>query len=195
MILVLLVAGLVWVLQRTGALPRWRNPFAAAPITIDNTPLLVKNIRSIAQLMTIEYHDEVVVDTSRGSARMIPLPPFVLPVKAKLVAIVKGKLIAGIDLSGLDSSRFSGTRDSIHIALPRAQVLQVIINPTDVEIFDEAGEWNQAALIALKGKAGYRITRNALAQGVLRRSDEKARSLVEQLMVNAGYKKVVVTSR
>lgn len=194
-ITILALAAALWLLQRTHVLPRWKNPFAASAITIDNTPLLVKNIRSIAQLITIEYHDEVVVDSVQNGSRMIPLPPFVFPVRQSLVLVVRGRLIAGVDLSRLDSSHFKGTSDSLHIVLPKAKVLEVIVNPSDVETFAESGTWNQGAVTALKAKAQYRITKNALNQGVLRRSDEKARNLVEQLLMNAGYKKVVVTSR
>lgn len=191
----LAVVAVLWLLRRTDLLPGWKNPFVANPITIDNTPLLVNNIRSIAQLMTIAYYDEVVVDSIQNNTRMLPLPPFVFPVKQSLVLVVKGKLVAGLDLSGLDSTHFSGTTDSLHVVLPKAKVLEVIVNPMDVVTFSEEGNWNQQAVTALKAKAQYRITQHALNQGVLRRSDEKARNLVEQLMVNAGYKKVVVTTR
>lgn len=194
-IAVLAAIAAIWLLRSTDVLPKWKNPFEAQPITIDNTPLLVKNVRSIAQLMTIEYYDEVVVDSSNNSTKLLPLPPFVFPIKQSLVLVVKGRLIAGLDLSRLDSSNFSGNRDSLHITLPKSKVLEVIVNPTDVETFSEEGTWNQQAVTALKAKAQYRITKNALNQGVLRRSNEKARNLVEQLVVNAGYKKVVVTTK
>lgn len=194
-LVVFAVVAAIWLLRRTDVLPKWKNPFAAQPITIDNTPLLVKNVRSIAQLMTIEYYDEVVVDSTNNSTKMLPLPPFVFPVRQSLVLVVKGRLIAGLDLSRLDSSNFSGNKDSLHIVLPKAKILEVIVNPTDVETFSEEGNWNQQAVTALKEKAQFRITKNALNQGVLRRSDEKARNLVEQLMENAGYKKVVVTTK
>lgn len=194
-LILLAVVAAFWLLRRTDVLPKWKNPFAAQPITIDNTPLLVKNVRSIAQLMTIEYFDEVVVDSTQNSTKLLPLPPFVFPVKQSLVLVVKGRLVAGLNLSHLDSSNFNGNSDSLHIRLPKARVLEVIVNPTDVETFSEEGTWNQQAVTALKAKAQYRITKNALNQGVLRRSDEKARNLVEQLMVNAGYKKVVATTQ
>lgn len=192
---VLAALAAIWLLSRSDVFTKLKNPFAAQPITIDNTPLLVKNVRSIAQLMTIEFYDEVVVDSTNISTKMLPLPPFVFPVKQSLVLVVKARLIAGLDLSRLDSSNFSGNLDSLHIALPKAKILEVIVNPTDVETFSEEGTWNQKAVTALKEKAQYRITKNALNQGVLRRSDEKARNLVEQLMVNAGYKKVAVTTK
>jgi hypothetical protein len=145
--------------------------------------------------MTIEYHDEVVVDSTRSNTRILPLPPFIFTSGASLVLIVKGKLMAGLDLQRLDSSYFSGNRDSISIQLPRAKLLEVIVNPTDVETFVERGTWNSEAFAVLKQKAAAQIIRNATAQGVLHRADEKARNLVMQLMLNAGYKKVTVITR
>jgi hypothetical protein len=71
-------------------------------------------------------------------------------------------------------------------------VLEVIMNPTDVETFSEKGKWTQEAVAALEAKAREQILSNATAQGVLRRADEKARNLVEQLFLNAGFRKVTV---
>lgn len=193
LLFILFLFLVLWLARKQEWMPAFKNPFRAEPISIENTPLLLKNIRSISQLLTIAFYDEVIVDSTRSSARLLPLPPFVFPIEASLVLVVKGRLIAGLDLSTLDSSAFSGNRDSLHIQLPRAKVLDVIINPTDVETFSEKGQWNQQAVAALKIKAKNVVMRNALAQGVLRRSDEKAKSLVEQLMIHAGYKKVVVS--
>ena len=195
LIFVVAVTIVWWLLGKTDFVPQFKNPFAAKPVLIDETPLLVKNIKAIAQLMTIEYHDEVVVDSTRSNTRILPLPPFIFTSGASLVLIVKGKLMAGLDLQRLDSSYFSGNKDSVSVQLPRAKLLEVIVNPTDVETFSEKGTWNSEAFAALKQKAAAQIIRNATAQGVLHRADEKARNLVIQLMLNAGYKKVTVISR
>jgi hypothetical protein len=69
------------------------------------------------------------------------------------------------------------------------------MNPSDVETFSERGQWNQDAVVALEAKARVKILRNAMAQGVLRRADAKALDLVEQLFLNAGFKKVVITRK
>lgn len=193
-VLALLTLFVVIAARRCSRLPSMGDLFTPKPITIDNSPLLVKDIRAIAQLMTIEYYDEVVVDSSRSSGgKLISIPPFILPVRPSLVLIAKARLLAGLDLQRLDSSHISGTRDSVAIRLPRAQVLEVIMNPSDVETFVERGTWTQQAVVALHIKARTQVLRNAQAQGVLRRAEEKAITLVEQLMLNAGFKKVTVT--
>lgn len=189
-LLIALIAGSWWLLQRT-ALQPLRDIFKAKTIVVDESPLLVTNIRSLAQLMTIEYFDEVVADSTRNVA-LLPFPPFVFPAKQSLVLVVKGRLLAGLDLQQLDSSDIRGNRDSVAIRLPRAQVLEVEMNPSDVETFAEKGQWNQNAVAALTAKAKEQMLRNAAAQGILRRADEKARVLVEQLLLHAGFKKVVV---
>lgn len=186
-----LVVGALWLLQRASLLP-FRKLFEAKPITVAESPLLVKNIRAIAQLLTIEYYDEVVVDSTRGPSIM-SVPPYIFPMWQTLVLVVRGRLLAGLDLLRLDSSHISGSRDSVAIRLPRAQVLEVEMNPSDVETFAERGVWNQQAVAALTGKAKRQMLRNAASQGVLQRADAKAKDLVEQLMQNAGFKKVTIT--
>lgn len=190
-LILILVVGGWWLLQRTLNLPDIRNLFRPQPILVEETPLLVKNIRAIAQLMTIEFYDEVVVDSSRnGSA--IPIPPYVMPGRQSLVLVVKGRLLAGLDLSKLDSNHFSGTLDSVVIKLPQAEILEVEMNPSGVETFAEKGQWSQQAVVALAAKAKEQMLRNAASQGVLHRADEKAKEVVEQLMRNAGFNKVII---
>jgi hypothetical protein len=189
-LLIALIGGSWWLLQQAAIQPL-RNMFKAKPIVVDESPLVVTNIRSLAQLMTIEYYDEVVADSSR-KAGILPFPPYIFPTKQSLVLVVKGRLLAGLDLEQLGTNNISGNRDSITIMLPRAQVLEVEMNPSDVETFVEKGQWNHNAVAALTAKAREQMLQNAAAQGILRRADEKAKNLVEQLMLNAGYKKVVV---
>ncbi|RPD50766.1 DUF4230 domain-containing protein [Paracnuella aquatica] len=189
-LLVVLVAGSWWLLQRAAIQPL-REMFRSKPIVVDESPLLVQNIRELAQLMTIEYYDEVVADSSRGAA-LLPFPPYIIPARQSLVLVVKGRLLAGIDLQQLDTSHIRIYNDTISIVLPKAEVLEVEVNPSGIETFSEKGEWSQRAVAALTAKARDQMLRNAAAQGVLRRADEKGKQLVEQLLLYAGYKNVVV---
>src|SRR6476660_7250421 len=109
LILVLLVVLII--VQRTSVFPSLRTVFQSKPIVVDETPLLLTQIKTIAQLMTVEAYNEVVVDSSRYPFgvppqvfKAIPGNPLALISPAQLVLIVRGKVIAGVDLQSLDKN-------------------------------------------------------------------------------------------
>jgi hypothetical protein len=124
----------------------------------------------------------------------LPGNPLSLFGGAQLVLIVRGKVVAGVDLQKLDTSHIKPRGDTLFIQLPRAQVLEVITNPSDVDIFIEKGTWNEAAATALQTKARTRLVQQALAQGALQQADARARELVYELFKNTKYKQVFVTT-
>jgi len=196
-----LIFILLLVVQRTMLFPSLRTLFQPKAIAVDETPLLVNEIRNITQLMTIEAYNEVVVDSTRFPFgipprifKNIPGNPLALFPTAQLVLIVRGKVVAGVDLKNFDKNKVQIQGDSLFIQLPRAVILDVITNPSDVETFVERGEWNEAAATILKSRARSRLVQQALAQGALQQADAKARQLVQALFKNAGYKEVIVTS-
>src|SRR6478672_284964 len=196
LIALLIVIALFFVARQVQNFPSFNNWFQPKPIVVDQTPLLVNEIKNIAQLMTVEAYNEVVVDSTRypfGMPSKI-FNTFRLPAASQLVLIVKGKVIAGVDLKNIDSNQVHVKGDTIFVQLPRAQVLDVITNPSDVETFIEEGKWEQSAATALQMKARNQLVKQALAQGVLPQADSKARSLVYELLKNLRYKAVIVTT-
>lgn len=200
-ILVAAVVIVFLIVQHTNIFPSLKNVFKPQPAVVDETPLLLKEIKNIAQLMTVEVYNEVVVDSTRfpfGISprifRSIPGNPLSLFPAAQLVLIVRGKVVAGVDLQSLDQNNIKTRNDSLFIQLPRAAVLDVITNPSDVETFIEKGDWNEGAATVLKVRARNRMMQQAVAQGALQQADAKARQVVYELFKNAGYKQVVITT-
>lgn len=178
-----------------------KNLLKPAPVAVDESPLLVTQVKSMAQLMTVEAYNEVVVDSTRypfglsaGVAKRLPVSPLKFLGAAQLVLIVKGKVIVGTDLQTLDTADIRVRGDSLFIRLPRAAVLDVITNPSDVEVFSEQGTWSEAATTALKMQARAEMVQQAMAQGALQQADARARQLVYELFKNTRYKNVVVTT-
>ena len=72
---------------------------------------------------------------ANSALRRIGLIPLPIPEKRTLVLIVKGKVIAGIDLKTLTEKDLYVKDDSVSITLPAAKILEVITNPSDIETF------------------------------------------------------------
>src|SRR5688500_1145619 len=62
-LLVVLVGGTL-LIKKFKLLPNLNNLFAPSPVVLDETPILIKEIKSIAQLVTVTAFDEVVIDSS-----------------------------------------------------------------------------------------------------------------------------------
>lgn len=199
LIAVLIIVAGWWLLTKI-VLPPLRNIFSSKPVVIDETPILIKEIKSIGQLITYSSLDEVVADSvisTRGSAfvnsfnRFAPLP--VLPSADKqLVLIGRGKVLAGIDLTLLNDSSASITNDTLRLHLPKAQILDAILNPSDFETFVEKGDWLDQEVTMVKAQARRKMIAHALQQNILSKADAKAKAVMENFLQNLGYKQIFV---
>lgn len=197
-IFMLLLVG-YWLLTKL-VIPSVKNIFRPEPVVIDQTPILIKEIKSIGQLITYTSFDEVVADSiilTRGSAfvhafnQFAPAP--ILPSADKqLVLIGKGKVLAGTNLALLTDTSISVDNDTIRLHLPKAQILDVILNPSDFETFVEKGNWSNEEVMLVKAKARRKIVAHALQQEILLKADSKAKAIMENFLHNMGYKQVMV---
>lgn len=197
-ILILAILLAIFIFQKINWLPSFNNIFRSTPVTIEETPVLIQQINSLAQLITVTFTDEVVMDTSKignGMPALLPTAAGTLltPTMDRLVIIGRGKVIAGTDLKNLKEKNIQVTGDSIHVSLPNAKILQTIMNPSDFETFSEKGNWDEAAVTALKIKIRNAINLQALEQNVLQQANERCKNIIEVFLKNTGFKKVTIT--
>lgn len=197
-IIVAVFVLIIFLLQKMNLFPSFKNIFSSKPINIEETPIVIQQINTLAQLITVTYTDEIVMDTSRIGNGMPSLLPMAIgavltPSIDNLVIIGRGKVIVGNDLKNLNEKNISVTGDSIHLTLPGAKILQTIMNPSDFETFDENGDWSEPAITALKIKIRNEINRRAVQQGVLAKADERCKNIMETFLRNTGFKKVDVS--
>ena len=192
----LVLVLLVWIFISLKNLPSLSNIFTPQKITIENSPIVVKQIQALAQLVTLSMYNEIVVDTSRADIKNISLPllPYIQYYNNldRMVIIGKVTVHVGIDMQKLYADDISGTKDSLHLRLPAAEVLDAVINPSDVEIFIEDGEWNNTAVNNLKKKIQYLAIADAQSRGLLAQSQHKAKQILSDFFTAAGYQKVVI---
>jgi len=193
----LLVIGIlvvVFVCQRIKILPSFEDMFLPKPVIIDNTPILVKEIKSLSQLITITAYSEIVVDSVKQFTVPI-LPGVSAPIHLldnELVLVGKGKVLAGIDLTKITAKDIYVKDDSVSITLPKAEILQVITNPSDFETFNETGNWTDAEVTAVKIKLRNKMIADAMQQSILPKAIAVANIMMENFLRSAGFKKVNV---
>lgn len=192
---VLLLLSAVFLIQKFIHFPSISNPFKSKAVSIDETPILIKEIKSIGQLITYTSYDEVVVDSviiTNGAAfvrTFNKFSPVNLPsADKKLVLIAKGKVLAGTDLSLLNDTSIFIKADSVWLSIPKAKIIDAIVNPSDFETFSEQGKWTDLEVTLLKLKGRRKLTERALSNNLLAKADVKARDILTKFLENAGYK-------
>lgn len=191
----LLTLMLAWfILEKLDILPGIDDLFRKKQVKIDETPILVKEIRGLAELATITSFDEVVVDSVYADPAGILLKSItgIGDGYDKLVLVVSGKVVAGTDLSTLTDSSFYVLKDSVRLLLPGAEILQVTVNPSDVSIFREEGKWTTDAFEKVKIKAREKMRDRAMQQGIIGRADKRSIAIMERFLSQAGFKKVKI---
>ncbi|HUS02612.1 MAG TPA: DUF4230 domain-containing protein, partial [Chitinophagaceae bacterium] len=186
---IILLLAAILIVKKMDWLPSW-NIFSSKPVTIDDTPILIKDIRSLGQVITATFYDEVVVDSViKHQFPQLPLTD------DHLVIIARGKVLAGIDLKDLADSSVTVTKDTVLMQLPPTKIIDVIINPGDYETFEETGKWSQESVTDVKLKAKDKITANAFNKNIIEKANSKAKAVLEDFFHAAGFKVVLFISK
>lgn len=198
-LLVVLAIALIWLLQKRVA-PSIASLFKPKPVVIDETPILIKQVRAIGELITAVASNEVVLQSvlpTRGSGFVNSVNKFapvdILPSADKrLVLIGKGKVFVGTDFTKITDNGVVVTGDTVKVLLPKATVLDAVMNPSDFETFVETGTWSNEEVIALKAKARQQMIDKAIAGNIFTTANNKAKAVIEQFFLAAGYEVVLV---
>jgi len=195
--LILLVLGMLY--AKWKGLPSFSNWLEAKPVVIDETPLVISEIKKIAELHTAKLYCEVVADSviispaeaamlaMQGSGAFPILPAMVFTSGKKMVLIAKGRVIAGLDLSVLNEKNVIVKNDSVWLTLPSAKILDIITNPSDFEIFTEEGTWSSNEVNAVKQKAVSIMRAEAQKRGLIEQANERAKLLMGNFLKATGF--------
>ncbi len=179
---------IIFLLMKMNWLPSFSDIFKSKPLQIDETPVLIKEINNLSQLITISMYDEVVMAFSKP--KHLPSFPGLRPVPDKIVLIGKGKVLAGVDLKKIKENNLSVTGDSVSIYIPPAQIFSTIINPSDFETFDETGKWSPDQITDIKKRIRDKITARAIQNQILPKAYQRSKLILENFLRGVGFKKI-----
>lgn len=197
----LVVALVLIVFFRQHFAPRDRE------LRIDSSVILVQEINKIAQLFTARYYDEVALDTfklqDKGTLSRVweglksPSPmgrrgPENSFRRVDLVVVARGTIMAGYDFSQLEPSHLLIEGKSITLSLPPPQILEVIINPSDYDIFIEEGNWSLEEAVSLKQRAAGIMRQRAIERGIFEQSHQSAINILQSFLMNLGFEQVTI---
>lgn len=165
---------------------------------IENTPLHVESIRTISEIATVSYKDEVVVDTieyyknteeqiSGNLNKLIDPKEWKYGLKAskikrRMTLIVKGEVRYGMDLTS-KNYKISQNQDTIWFNLPKPVILDILVTPSSTEVFQENGTWNDNDRKLLETKAKIKLKRSAENLKLYEKSKNSVCDLFERMIV------------
>ena len=163
------------------------------PLTIDDTPVIITKIRSLGELTTACYYDEMVLSRTKQNAfsssalGSLAREGLGKDVDDHLVLIAKGTVRAGLDLMDMTEEDIRFVGDTAYIRLPMPQYLDVIVNPSDFEVFAETGKWTHEEITGLQETARTRLLMGADHYGLKSRAYAGAMDAVTELLAASGY--------
>ena len=162
------------------------------PLTIDDTPVIVSKIRSLGELTTACYYDEMVLSQNKpnafsSSALGSLAEGLGKDVDDHLVIIAKGTVRAGLDLMEMTEEDIRFVGDTAYIRLPAPHYLDVIVNPSDFEVFAETGKWTHEEISGLQETARTRLLMGADHYGLKSRAYAGAMDAVTELLAASGF--------
>src|SRR6266576_1409027 len=192
------VAGLVialLILVMIGRAPQnwpgglWSSWFQRTARTDLSQPTVVDRIQKLQRLETVVYTMDKIVT---GEKESVILPNFLAG--DRLLLLVHGEVIAGIDFQTLKPSDVLVNGKKIRMRLPQAQVLVTKLDSAKTRVYSR----QTGLLVAtdpnlesqVREEAERDLRRSALTDGILQKAQEIARSTIISLVQSMGFEDV-----
>ena len=106
---------------------------------------------------------------------------------SEVVILAKGRVRAGYDLGKILAEQIIISNDSISISLPTPEIFDVIVNPSDYEMYIEEGKWSHDEISALQAEYRNALTEKSKESGLLQKAKEAGKTRVESLFKVLGF--------
>ena len=111
----------------------------------------------------------------------------------EIVLIGKGRVRAGFDLKKVKENDIYVHGDTIDINLPKAELFDVIMNPSDFTTEYESGTWSHENTKSLKARAKQQLEQDALECGLLKRAETNGQKRLKSLFAVFGYNTINIS--
>ena len=177
----------------TGVLGRVATAITGRSTTFDTSvPAVVERIQRLNRLETVVYSIDTVVEGAKSS----PVLPDLLA-GDRILLVVHGQSIAGIDLSQLkpEDVRIDGA--SIRVTLPASQLFLTMIDNQHTRVYARSTGLlvpvDQNLESDTRAKAEQQLQQAALSDGILDTARKNARATITTLLYSLGFEHVEVT--
>ena len=158
-------------------------------LTIDvSQPTVVDRIQRLQRLETVVYTMDKIVTGAKENV----LPDFLTG--DRLLMMVHGEVVAGVDLSGLKASDVRVEGKHVHVHLPAPQVFMTRLDSAKTRVYSR-----QTGLLVptdpnletqVRQEAERQLLEAAMADGILRNAQVNAAATIRSLLQGLGFEEV-----
>ena len=152
-------------------------------------PTVVDRIQKLQRLESVVYTMDKIVTGEKESSI---LPDFL--VGDRLLLLVHGEVIAGIDFQALKPSDVQVKGKQVRVHLPQAEVLVTKLDSSKTRVYSRQTGWLVPTDPNLESQvrqdAEMDLRRSALADGILQKAQDNARSTITSLMQSMGFDEI-----
>ena len=184
-----IIIGVIIIVVGGGLFAGFKFNWFRADLTIDKTANVIEEVKKIGEFTTACYYEELALKNSYNDTTSI----FgIKNVSTKEIVIIgKGRVRAGFDLSKLTENDIKTQGDTISINLPKPEIFDIIMNPTDFTTEYESGTWSHESTKPLKEKARVQLEQDAADYGILTKAEESGQKRLEALFKTFGFNTVL----
>jgi Protein of unknown function (DUF4230) len=191
-ILLLGSAGFVLLSRNSGPalLSRVWSAVTGRTLSIDvSQPTVVNRIQQLKRLETVVYTMDKIV----SGAKENPIFPDFLA-GDRLLLLVHGEVVAGIDFSSLKPGDVRVEAKQVHLHVPAAEVFSTRLDSGKTRVYSR-----QTGLLVptdpnlesqVRQEAERQLTEAALADGILRTAQQNATSTITSLLQGLGFEEI-----
>lgn len=196
-IIVVVVLGVVaFTLYKTGVFNKNEE------LAIDETANVVTEIKKISEFTSACFYEDIILQDTKTSkvvnnavgdkiANLLGKNEGLS--KDELVIVASGKVRAGFHLNNLDENHIFVNGDTLTVDLPKAEIFDVIVNPSDFDIYIEDGKWSHEHVTKLEEKAVGQIKKDAEKDGILDKATQSGVKKLTDMFKTFGFSVVNIT--
>ena len=188
-LVVLLGAATVWMLAGP-SLQHWMTMFEGGRTHFDiDQPTVVRQIQQLQRLETVSYTVDKIISGEHGNPY---LPRFLAG--DRLLLVVHGDVIAGVNLSKLRPADVIVSGRNISIHLPSAEIFVTRIDNGKTRVYSrDTGLFTSPDMnleSEVRQEAERQLEQAALQDGILKLANENARNTVSSMLKGFGFSDV-----
>ena len=194
---IVILAGGAFVLYKLGVFGKKDE------LSIDNTANVVTEIKKISEFTSACYYEEIILQESKASSVVDNSAGKTVAgwfgkdskdlMSDQLVIVANGTVRAGFRLDQLDEDKITITGDTLSLILPKAEIFDVIVNPSDFDIYIEDGTWDHEKVVEVENLAIDQVKNDAIKEGILEKATETGIKRLTEMFKAFGFSEVMIT--
>jgi len=159
------------------------------PTILPDPITIIRDVRSLARLETIQYTVEKVITSETGQG------PFGALFGDKLIFVAHGQVIAGVDMSKLGADDLEVRNGVLHVRMPEPEIFIVALDNEKSYVYDRStglltkGDVNLEA--NARQVAEQEIGKAALEDNIINLARQNAENYLLRLFTSLGYPDVI----